>query len=682
MLLCYTGASRFSGDTIGRVMRAYEQGEPAIAGALDGLRRVADDMAGALARRRPRPGRRAASARTGGCSRCWIPAMSTPEMAGSSARWCDAGCARRKGGGLRRRRVDVLPRARRSPCGARGRRPAGHAAAAGAVGPDGCAPVLSAAAAGDSAECGSRVGRPCGAGAASGLARCAACSAGRPSPPRSRHSSRGRRDLSRTTARRSSSIPGARGRIAARRASRSTPGAGTTAPWARWQHLWLAERAAELAAVAARGQPAGCGRRRRGDPLGLRLPLCGLSQPRQRARAQPAVLLDVPRIHLADQLPGRGAHAPRGRDARSAVEEGVNARRGRGGQSDRRVRRGVLQPADLAQRGARRLSRCGSRTRSWPAARSRDRPERSRTWCAASATTGCGTRARTTISSRFGVSSSRWAGPGRPASTSWRDPRLAARLEGALRAPALTALPDFTFPGAEGLAVRRVAGAADVSRAVGGRARAPRSRRLRPVGLAPRALRRAGAGGGRASIPTCTRPAPSRRRVREPGRISPGGPCSRWRRRWAAGAGRVAAGEHAAGEPGARDPPPRRSLRQSRVRRVRRRPRPSRPAASHAARERPALAARSRDRLVRRPRSLLVSLDARAQRAATRRRLPAAARRGVPSPSAKRATGPGRGARYDDFTRTARRGPALSARHPGDVRARGARGGAAVAPAR
>jgi D-glycero-alpha-D-manno-heptose-7-phosphate kinase len=48
MLLCYTGASHFSGDTIGRVMRAYERGEPAVAGALEGLRGVAERMAEAL----------------------------------------------------------------------------------------------------------------------------------------------------------------------------------------------------------------------------------------------------------------------------------------------------------------------------------------------------------------------------------------------------------------------------------------------------------------------------------------------------------------------------------------------------------------------------------------------------------------------------------------------------------
>ena len=90
MLLCYTGASRFSGDTIGRVMRGYEQGDAAIAGALDGLRRVADDMAGAL--------RAADLARVGALfSENWRlqqvldPAMSTPEMAKLERAMVDAG---------------------------------------------------------------------------------------------------------------------------------------------------------------------------------------------------------------------------------------------------------------------------------------------------------------------------------------------------------------------------------------------------------------------------------------------------------------------------------------------------------------------------------------------------------------------------------------------------------------
>lgn len=48
MVLCYTGASRFSGTTIGRVMRAYEQGDPAVARALDGLTEVAERTAEVL----------------------------------------------------------------------------------------------------------------------------------------------------------------------------------------------------------------------------------------------------------------------------------------------------------------------------------------------------------------------------------------------------------------------------------------------------------------------------------------------------------------------------------------------------------------------------------------------------------------------------------------------------------
>ena len=48
MLLCYTGASRFSGTTIDRVMQAYERGDPAIAGALHGLRAAGERMPEAL----------------------------------------------------------------------------------------------------------------------------------------------------------------------------------------------------------------------------------------------------------------------------------------------------------------------------------------------------------------------------------------------------------------------------------------------------------------------------------------------------------------------------------------------------------------------------------------------------------------------------------------------------------
>lgn len=48
LVLCYTSASRFSGTTIDRVMKAYEAGEAAVSAALHGLRDVADAMATAL----------------------------------------------------------------------------------------------------------------------------------------------------------------------------------------------------------------------------------------------------------------------------------------------------------------------------------------------------------------------------------------------------------------------------------------------------------------------------------------------------------------------------------------------------------------------------------------------------------------------------------------------------------
>ena len=56
--------------------------------------------------------------------------------------------------------------------------------------------------------------------------------------------------------------------------------------WARFQHLWLAERTATLAALAALTGHARARRPRGRDPLGLRLVLLRLSQPRQRARAR------------------------------------------------------------------------------------------------------------------------------------------------------------------------------------------------------------------------------------------------------------------------------------------------------------------------------------------------------------------------------------------------------------
>jgi D-glycero-alpha-D-manno-heptose-7-phosphate kinase len=48
MLVVYTGASRFSGATIGRVMQAYERGDRLVTAALHGLRETAERMAEAL----------------------------------------------------------------------------------------------------------------------------------------------------------------------------------------------------------------------------------------------------------------------------------------------------------------------------------------------------------------------------------------------------------------------------------------------------------------------------------------------------------------------------------------------------------------------------------------------------------------------------------------------------------
>jgi len=47
-VLCYTNTTRVSGDTIARVMSAYERGDPKVTGALRGLKHVADAMVLAL----------------------------------------------------------------------------------------------------------------------------------------------------------------------------------------------------------------------------------------------------------------------------------------------------------------------------------------------------------------------------------------------------------------------------------------------------------------------------------------------------------------------------------------------------------------------------------------------------------------------------------------------------------
>ncbi|MGH7538162.1 MAG: hypothetical protein ACREMF_05980 [Gemmatimonadales bacterium] len=79
LVLCYTGRSRVSGDTIARVMGAYETGDRVVTGALDALKDVALAMAEAL--------RAADLAKVGGLlSQNWThqvaldAGMRTPEM--------------------------------------------------------------------------------------------------------------------------------------------------------------------------------------------------------------------------------------------------------------------------------------------------------------------------------------------------------------------------------------------------------------------------------------------------------------------------------------------------------------------------------------------------------------------------------------------------------------------------
>ncbi len=80
VVLCYTGRSRLSGETIARVMTAYERGDARVAGALRGIKDTAEQMATAL--------RACDLARVGALlSHNWRhqqtldPEMRTPEMA-------------------------------------------------------------------------------------------------------------------------------------------------------------------------------------------------------------------------------------------------------------------------------------------------------------------------------------------------------------------------------------------------------------------------------------------------------------------------------------------------------------------------------------------------------------------------------------------------------------------------
>ena len=97
-VICYTGRSRVSGDTIARVMGAYQRGEPEVTGALRRLAGLASEMAAAL--------RSADLALVGRLlSANWLEQqrldakMSTPEMTGLEARAKAAGALGGKAAG-------------------------------------------------------------------------------------------------------------------------------------------------------------------------------------------------------------------------------------------------------------------------------------------------------------------------------------------------------------------------------------------------------------------------------------------------------------------------------------------------------------------------------------------------------------------------------------------------------
>jgi D-glycero-alpha-D-manno-heptose-7-phosphate kinase len=90
IVLCYTGASRFSGATITRVMRAYEARDPVVVGALGRLRDLAAEMAEALAAEDVRLVG-ALLAENWRRQQALDPGMCTPEMARLEAALRDAG---------------------------------------------------------------------------------------------------------------------------------------------------------------------------------------------------------------------------------------------------------------------------------------------------------------------------------------------------------------------------------------------------------------------------------------------------------------------------------------------------------------------------------------------------------------------------------------------------------------
>ena len=246
-----------------------------------------------------------------------------------AARGGDERCrvSRRQGGGLGRRRLDVLPGPRRSHARARGR---GASWACGCSRSAGRRRACARAEADRAGRSGARrcvappISRRCWSGSPSGSSR---CSDGRPSRPRAR----------RCSPRTAGSVPTdgsplrvrsleSPRRIAARRAANeftgerhdrrlgplAAPLAGASGPPSsrRW-----------ALSVSERTRPGP--RRRILTAYAERYP--DYPQPRQRARAQPAVLLHLSRVHLAHQLP-RGRVAAAGGRAARAVGRGGRER--------------------------------------------------------------------------------------------------------------------------------------------------------------------------------------------------------------------------------------------------------------------------------------------------------------------------------------------------------------------
>jgi len=212
--------------------------------------------------------------------------------------------------------------------------------------------------------------------------------------------------------------------------------------WVRYQHLWLAERAAHLATLAVLdGNDAAAARaaeilRVTPGPIGS-IPTETTSWP------QSAVLLHLPRIiWIGNYLAAAALLRAGGRlddatadDVSRVADEAANligdfdegfSNRQTWNNAALAAIAGWFEDEDLAKRAIEGPTGLLEHL------------------LRASDVTGCGTRERTTISSRCGPPDR--SGVARLAGVdTFAEPKLAARVRAALLAPARTALPDFTF---------------------------------------------------------------------------------------------------------------------------------------------------------------------------------------------------------------------------------------------